>query len=400
MSQDESPRSLIYQPLMVVDPDSTLAHLPWERAVAAWCDQLTTGTRRNYRPTVCQFFETPGMVSTLEAVRAQHLREWRGTLMQRTQLPPGHSHRISAATANRHIAALRAFFAYWRKLSPEEAPHVRFSRDQQDAALEHLRGHQRRPYQVLAPAEVAPLLTAAVTPQALETTPYPQRVTRPQAWRRVYRGKDAQYAQRDLVLITVALATGLRAAELADLNVGDLYEMSGTWWLDVRHGKGNKRRRVEIAAEDAALIIDYITNTKRNFAAAADRSLPLWLSRRTRRDAGQECRLTANHIRRIIDSIADLAQARGELAPGKRISPHALRHTYAINLLKGDPTEGRRPATIVEVQFRLGHTDLAATKRYVEHLAEEDMIGLVPRITRQIQSLSIRTFTNEDDAAK
>jgi integrase len=196
------------------------------------------------------------------------------------------------------------------------------------------------------------------------------------------------------VLITVALATGLRAAELADLNVGDLYEMSGTWWLDVRHGKGNKRRRVEIAEEDAALIIEYVASTKRNFAAAADRALPLWCSRRLRTDEAHERRLTANHIRRIIDSIADLAQARGELAPGKRISPHALRHTYAINLLRGDATEGRRPATIVEVQFRLGHTDLAATKRYVEHLAEEEMIGLVPHISRQIKS--VPTDTNND----
>ena len=357
--------------------------LPWQRAVTAWCDQLTPGTRRNYRSTLQQFFQTPGMVLTIEEVRAQHLREWRGAMMQRTQLPPGQAGRISAATANRHIAALRAFFAYWRKLSPDDAPHVRFSRDQQDGALEHLRGHQRRPYQVLAPAEISPLLAAAMTPQAFETTPYPQRVMREHAWRRVYRGKDAQYAQRDLVIITVALATGLRAAELADLDVGDLYEMSGTWWLDVRHGKGNKRRRVELAAEDAALVIEYIAKTKRNFAAAADRALPMWISRRRRTDASQERRLTANHIRRIIDSIADLAQARGELAPGKKISPHALRHTYAINLLKGDASEGRRPATIVEVQFRLGHADLSATKRYVEHLAEEEMIGLVPHITRQ-----------------
>ncbi len=357
--------------------------LPWQRAVEAWCDQLTSGTKRNYRSTLEQFFQTPGMVLTVEEVRAQHLREWRGALVQRTQLPPGHPRRISAATANRHIAALRSCFGYWRKLSPEDAPHVRFTRDQQDAALEHVRGHQRRPYHVLSAGEIAPLLAAAVTPQPLETTPFPQRVMRERTWRRVYRGKDAQYAQRDLVIITVALATGLRAAELADLDVGDLYESNGTWWLDVRHGKGNKRRRVELAAEDAALIIDYIADTKRNFASAADRALPLWISRRTRQGEGQERRLTATHIRRIIDSIADLAQARGELAPGKRISPHALRHTYAINLLKGDPSEGRRPATIVEVQFRLGHSDLGATKRYVEHLAEEEMIGLVPHISRK-----------------
>ena len=380
MDDTNLPLVLPAEMLSTLDVPSTL---PWQRAVTAWCDQLTAGTRRNYRSTLVQFFQTPGMVALVEEVRAHHLREWRGALVQRTQLPPGHARRISAATVNRYIAALRAFFTYWRKLSPEDAPHVRFSRDQQDGALEHMRGHQRRPYQVLAATEIAPLLAAAAAPQTMETTPYPQRVMRSHSWTRVYRGKDAQYAQRDLVIITVALATGLRAAELAELNVGDLYETSGAWWLDVRYGKGNKRRRVELAAEDAALVIEYIGSTGRNFAAAADRALPLWISRRMRTDSGER-RPTANHIRRIVDSVADLAQARGELSPGKRISPHALRHTFAISLLKGDVIEGRRPATIVEVQFRLGHSDLGATKRYVEHLAEEEMIGLVPHITRSV----------------
>jgi integrase len=67
---------------------------------------------------------------------------------------------------------------------------------------------------------LTPLTRAEIVVPSESTTTLP--------WQRVYRGKDAQYAQRDLVILTVALATGLRAAELADLNVGDLYETNGT----------------------------------------------------------------------------------------------------------------------------------------------------------------------------
>lgn len=381
MPEDDRLPMLVPQFQALGAPEEGEADLPWARALEAWCAQLTAGTRRNYHATLVQFFETPGMVAMVEEVRAQHLREWRGALLRRTQLAPGDRQRISAATANRHIAALRAFFTYWRKMSPDAHPHVRFSGDQQVAALEHIRGHLRRPYQVLKNEEIPAMLAAAASPQPMDQTPYPQRVMRAKTWRRVYRGKDAQFAVRDVALLTVAMATGLRAAELSDLNVGDLYESGGAWWIDVRHGKGNKRRRVEIAYEDAEVVLNYIAATQRNFAAATDRALPLWLSRRLRADT-QERRLSPTHIQRIVDSVADLAQAQGALTPGKVISPHALRHTYAISLLRGNPAEGRRPATIVEVQFRLGHTDINATKRYVEHLAEEEMIGLVPHITR------------------
>lgn len=360
--------------------------LAWSRAIDAWCEQLASpGTRRNYRATMVQFFTPLTHVTTLEELRIQHIREWRGAMVQRSHLDPGQPQRISSATANRHIAAMRAFFTYWRKMSPDEDPHLHFSADQQLIALEHLRGQLRRPYQVLKESEIPALLDAAATPQNLASTPYPNRVMRQHTWRRVYRGKDARFAERDVVILTVALATGLRAAELSALNVGDLYESGGAWWLDVRHGKGNKRRRVEISELDAATVIDYITSTDRNFAAAADRATALWVSRR-QRTGTTERRLCATQIQRIVDSIADLAQAQGLLAPGKVISPHALRHTYAINMLRGDKESGRRPATIVEVQFRLGHTDMNATKRYVEHLAEEEMIGLTPTITRRKSS--------------
>jgi integrase len=355
--------------------------LPWQRALDAWCEQLTVGTRRNYRATVEQFFSAPGMVSFLEDVTVTHLREWRGALLLRTETLSHEDRHLSIASANRYIAALRAFFTYWRRMSPDDAPHLHFTKDQMEGALAHLRGHQKRPYQILSSHEVGPLLEAAASPEPLAQTDHPQRVMRDGTWQRVYRGAEARFAQRDVAIITVALATGLRAAEIAGLAVGDLYESGGCWFLNVRQGKGRKQRQVEIASEDAATLIDYIASTRRNFTIAQDRATPLWESRRSRNDPMRG--LSVAHVRKIVDSVADLAQARGDLAPGKMISPHALRHTYAISLLKGNPEEGRRPMTIIEVKSRLGHADIKVTANYVEHIAQEEMAGVVPRISRQ-----------------
>ena len=79
--------------------------------------------------------------------------------------------------------------------------------------------------------------------------------------------------------------------------------------------------------------------------------------------------------------MADLAQARGRIAPGKQISPHALRHTLAISLLRGDAVAGRRKASTMEVKTVLGHASLVTTQRYLEHLSREDLADLAPNIS-------------------
>jgi integrase/recombinase XerC len=46
----------------------------------------------------------------------------------------------------------------------------------------------------------------------------------------------------------------------------------------------------------------------------------------------------------------------------KAISPHALRHTYAIRAL-------RAGGNVIAVQKLLGHASVATTQRYLDHLA-------------------------------
>lgn len=349
--------------------------VPWEAALTTWLDQLDRDTtRRNYAATIRLLFSVPGMPQFIEEVDTDLLGQWRGALVQRANLPPGSPERIAAPTVKRHLSAARSFFSFCRAKG-----WVRFHLDDLALALKQPRGKVERPYQVLDTAEIGALLAAArrvgrSASIGVRTSP---RVARQQVWTRIYRGSDAQLVQRDVAILTTALGTGLRMAELAALDVADLRYLEGTWWVDVREGKGRKARQVPIDSRDAELLLAYIAATGRNFAAAGDRATPLWLSRRRQR-------LSDRHLRRLIDGIADVAQTKGQIAPGKHISPHALRHTLAIQLLRGDPTTGRRRASAVEVKKVLGHENLATTQRYLEHLERADLVGLVglaPRIS-------------------
>src|SRR5258708_3210041 len=286
------------------------------RAQDAWMDHLDSeATRRAYAATLRLLFTTPGMVGFIEEVTPALLSAWRGALVRRASLPPGSAARIAPATVNRHLAAARAFFSFWRGLG-----HVRFHADEQALALKPLTSRVERPYQVLEPAEIGAMLWAARQTGRRTTLGVltSERVART-PWLRIYRGEDRQLVQRDVAILKVALATGLRVSELAALDVSDLTQMGGAWWIAVRSGKGRKSRQVGLSPDDAAEVLAYIAATGRRFAATADRATPLWLSRRNGR-------LSARHVRRLIDSMADLAQAPAKIPPGNQTSPPALRH--------------------------------------------------------------------------
>jgi integrase/recombinase XerC len=141
--------------------------------------------------------------------------------------------------------------------------------------------------------------------------------------------------ERDQALIAVALYSGLRIAELAALDRGDvdLDELI----VHVRHGKGDKARDVPLHLAAGIAVEDYLS-------ARTDDLEPLFLSRVGRRAS----------IRTLRDIVYRVAR---ESALLKRLGPHKLRHTFATLLLD-------KGADLRQVQDLLGHESISTTEIY------------------------------------
>jgi len=154
---------------------------------------------------------------------------------------------------------------------------------------------------------------------------------------------------QDRRIIATLLYSGVRASELCKLRTIDYYtDEQGRRWLAVQ-GKGGKGRTVPVGR---ALALELGTPAR---AAGA-----LFVSRQG----------SGHYKSRRIAQIVKAAAARAEI--DKRISPHSLRHTAAITWLR----EGKVPVTIV--QAWLGHSSLATTQRYLDHIASGEAWAYMP----------------------
>ncbi|MFQ5528757.1 MAG: tyrosine-type recombinase/integrase, partial [Gemmatimonadota bacterium] len=153
---------------------------------------------------------------------------------------------------------------------------------------------------------------------------------------------------RDRAILELLYSSGLRLAELHGLDVDDVDLEAGT----VRVlGKGRKERITPIGREAAAAIRRYLEADR---SAGGTRS-GQWLF--TSRNGS---RLSRRQIQRIVGRW--LASATG----GEKMSPHALRHTFATHLLD----EG---ADLLAVKELLGHSSLSTTRIYT-HTSRERLL--------------------------
>lgn len=150
---------------------------------------------------------------------------------------------------------------------------------------------------------------------------------------------------RDRAMLETLYATGLRVSELVALKTFEVNLQAGV----VRVlGKGAKERLVPLGEE----AVDWIA---RYLAARKGDSDALFL---TGRGAGMTRQAFWHLIRRY----------GARAVPGKKLSPHVLRHAFATHLIN-------HGADLRVVQLLLGHADISTTQIYT-HVARERLKAL------------------------
>jgi integrase/recombinase XerD len=159
---------------------------------------------------------------------------------------------------------------------------------------------------------------------------------------------DDPLVQRDLAMIELLYATGLRVSELVGLKVSQVNLEAG--YLTVV-GKGSKERAVPIGRYACERVVAYLRETRTHILKGKV-SPYLFVNRAGRR---MSRRGFAQRLR--------LAAQRAEI-DGK-VSPHVLRHAFATHLVE-------RGADLRAVQMMLGHADIATTQIYT-HVARDHL---------------------------
>ncbi|MCK6551300.1 tyrosine recombinase XerC [Myxococcota bacterium] len=161
---------------------------------------------------------------------------------------------------------------------------------------------------------------------------------------------EAALALRDLAMLELLYGSGLRASELVGLDLDRL--QLGRRTVRVV-GKGNKERIVPFGDKAKEALEKWLA-VRPLILAEAKRPDPKAVF-----NNAQGGRLSARSLARRLKSRAL------EVALGRRVTPHMLRHSFATHLLDGG-------ADLRSIQEMLGHASLSTTQRYtavsVEHL--------------------------------
>ena len=244
-------------------------------------------------------------ITEFSELQITHIRSWLANLQ---------STGISRATLARRIVSIRAF-TYWAA-SQGWIPSDIGS----DLAIP--KAHKTLP-EVLNHSQTQIVLDAIVTKAGED--PKPINI-------------------RDLAIIEVLYASGIRVSEICGLNIRDIdWERNTLLVL----GKGDKERVVPIGSPALAAVKNWISAGSPEFANT---------------NSGDAVFLGARGKRIDQRTVRELVYDAME-AIGSHMSPHGLRHTAATHLLEGG-------ADLRTVQEILGHSSLATTQIYT-HVSPE-----------------------------
>ena len=155
---------------------------------------------------------------------------------------------------------------------------------------------------------------------------------------------DDAVGRRDRAIIELFYSAGIRLSELTGLGFEDIRFQEGL--VKVR-GKGRKERVVPVGKPAIEAIEAYLQKRADlgKPGTGEDGQKALFLSTRGRR-------MNPRGVARVVERLV------GESGIGRKISPHALRHTFATHLLDAG-------ADLRSIQEMLGHESLSTTQKYI-----------------------------------
>lgn len=150
--------------------------------------------------------------------------------------------------------------------------------------------------------------------------------------------KRRLWVLRDLAILEVFYSTGMRLAELAQLDVSS-FDFNGETVRVL--GKGKKERILPVGKKALKALKNYLSE-RRRFSFLEDEAV--FINRFKKR-------LSTRNISRVVKKYL------AKVTEKKKISPHIIRHSFATHLLD----EG---ADLMAVKELLGHKKLSTTQIY------------------------------------
>lgn len=184
-----------------------------------------------------------------------------------------------------------------------------------------------------------------------QTQEAPKWLTKNEKYR-VIRAAQNEKDKRNTAIILTLLLAGLRASELIELTPENIMISERKGIIDVRKGKGNKRRLVPMPNDLRKCLGDYLVN---------HHATGKWLF-----DSQRGEKLTYIGVYQLCTAIGKKAKVEG-------LTPHVLRHTYGHDLV----ASGIRIDVVAKL---MGHAKVDTTLIYTQP-GEEELQNAVNRLS-------------------
>jgi integrase/recombinase XerD len=288
-------------------------------------------TEAAYRSDLAQFRAFANEELCLSTLNGSLIERWAAHLREEDYSP---------ASIRRKMVVLKVFCSYWvRKGELHESPFWR---------VKLSIGRIELLPRALTEREMSSLMKRAWKVYSLSASEMQNGADDPLINSLKFEAASSHYrALRDLALIDLLFATGIRVGEASALDIRDFFVREAAFRVQ---GKGGRDRLAFIVDEETVNIQREHLEARQSIKTE---SPALFLNSSSRR-------LSTQGMTNVI------ARLRREARLKRHITPHMLRHTVATLLL-------RNGLDIRVVQEFLGHASIATTQRYT-HVTKEHLV--------------------------